>query len=43
MMQAESAYIHDLENTSTIRFRSGHLYLYDTAEKPLLIFEQNTA
>ena len=39
-MQVESAYMHDLENSSTITFRSNHLYLYDTADKPLLIFEQ---
>jgi heat shock protein HslJ len=40
VMQVESAYMQDLENSSTIKFRSDHLYLYDTADKPLLIFEQ---
>ncbi len=43
VMQVESSYLHDLENTSTIKFRSDHIYLYDTAEKPLLIFEQTPA
>ena len=40
VMQVESLYRHDLENSSTIEFRSDHLYLYDSANKPLLIFEQ---
>jgi heat shock protein HslJ len=43
IMQVESLYLRDLENTSTIKFRSDHLYLYDPAEKPLLIFEQTPA
>lgn len=40
VMQVESVYMHDLENSTAITFRSDHLYLYDTADKPLLIFEQ---
>ena len=42
VMQVESTYLHNLENSTTIRFRSDHLYLYDSADKPLLIFEQTT-
>ncbi|MFA6363475.1 META domain-containing protein [Methanoregula sp.] len=40
VMQVESTYLHNLENSTTVKFRSDHLYLYDTADKPLLIFEQ---
>jgi heat shock protein HslJ len=40
VMQVESVYLRNLENSATITFRSDHLYLYDTADKPLLIFEQ---
>ncbi len=43
LMQLESTYMHDLENTSGIRFRSGHLFFYDTEDRPLLIFEQKTS
>jgi heat shock protein HslJ len=43
VMQIESSYLHDLKNTSTLMFRSDHLYLYDPTEKPLLIFEQTPA
>ena len=43
VMQLESAYMHDLENTSGIRFRSDHLFLYDTADRALLIFERKTS
>jgi heat shock protein HslJ len=43
VMQVESSYLHNLENTSTIKFRSDHIYLYDPTEKPLLIFEQAPA
>jgi heat shock protein HslJ len=39
-MLVESVYIRDLENTSQVRFRNDHLYLYDTTEQPMLIFEQ---
>ncbi len=42
VMQVESTYLHNLENSTTIKFRSDHLYLYDSADKPLLIFEQTT-
>lgn len=40
VMQTESAYLRDLENTTSVKFRSDHLYLYNAADKPLLIFEQ---
>ena len=30
VMQVESTYLHNLENSTTIRFRSDHLYLYDS-------------
>ncbi|MFZ1127201.1 META domain-containing protein [Methanoregula sp.] len=43
VMQLESEYMQDLRNTSGIRFRSGHLFFYDTADRPLLIFEQKTS
>jgi len=41
-MQVESTYLHNLENSTSIKFRSDHLYLYDSRDKPLLIFEQTT-
>ena len=41
VMQAESAYLRDLNNTSVIRFRSGQITLYDATGKPILIFEQS--
>jgi heat shock protein HslJ len=41
VMQAESAYLRDLENTSSVRFRSGQLTLYDASGKSLLIFSQS--
>jgi len=40
VMQVESTYLKDLENSDAIKFRSDHLYLYDPTDKPLLIFEQ---
>jgi heat shock protein HslJ len=40
VMQVESIYLKDLENSTAIRFRSDHLYLYDPTDKTLLIFEQ---
>ena len=43
VMNVETSYLHDLENTSTVQFRSDHLYLYDPTEKPLLILEQTPA
>jgi len=43
VMQLESAYMYDLETTSGIRFRNDHLFLYDTADRPLLIFERKTS
>lgn len=40
VIQVESTYIHNLESSSTIKFRSDHLYLYDPGQKLLLIFSQ---
>jgi len=41
VMQTESAYLRDLNNTSVVRFRSGQLTLYDATGKPILLFEQS--
>ncbi|MGA2104688.1 META domain-containing protein [Methanoregula sp.] len=38
---AESSYLQDLENTTTERFRNGHLTFYDAENKPLLTFDQS--
>lgn len=43
VMQAESAYLRDLNNTSVVRFRSGQLTLYDATGKPILIFKQSSS
>lgn len=41
-MTVESAYLRSLENSSRVRFKNDHLYLYDPADRPLLIFEQES-
>ncbi|HNX17849.1 MAG TPA: META domain-containing protein [Methanoregula sp.] len=40
IMQIESEYLHNLESTKTIKFRSDRLYLYDQDQNLLLVFRQ---
>jgi len=40
LIEAESAYLRDLNNVSAARFRSGQLTFYDAADRSLLVFDQ---
>ena len=43
MIQAESSYMDDLKNTTSVRFRGGRLTFYDVGGKPVLVFEQSVS
>ncbi|HVP95966.1 META domain-containing protein [Methanoregula sp.] len=40
VMQEETSYLADLDNSSIVRFRSGQLTFFDDSGKPLLIFRE---